>query len=138
MQPRANGEALHASTIEQIYSRMHDVNGQFVQHPECRPYVYEGLAIHEPNELSAKLGLNEDLVRAQIPPLRELMWDVFPPAFLEFKTHRLPPTLVGSPTSRKSTNAARRCAITIIRTSSGISTTTRPACSTPRIRNCCR
>lgn len=89
MQLRANGEALHASTIEQIYSRMHDVNGQFVQHPEWRPYFYEGLAIHEPNELIAKLGLNEDLVRAQIPPLAEMMCDFFAQALLELKN--LPP-----------------------------------------------
>jgi hypothetical protein len=88
-QLRDNGQALDANTIEQIYSRMHDIDKLFVEHPELKPYFYADMRLNDRNPLVEKLGLNEALVKAQVPALAELICDFFAQALLQLKN--LPP-----------------------------------------------
>jgi hypothetical protein len=88
-QLRSANEAINANTLEQIYSRMHDINKTFVEHPELKPYFYDGMRLEDPNPLAEAKHLDMVQVRSQVPAMAELMCDFFAQALIELK--RLPP-----------------------------------------------
>ena len=83
------GDSISDNTLEQIYSRMHDINKTFIDHPELKPYFYDGLDVGDPNPLIADLNLDEKRVRAQVSPLAETMCDFFAQALIQLR--KLPP-----------------------------------------------
>lgn len=77
MQLNQAEQAIRSDTIGQIYNHMVEVDRLFVDHPELKPYFYEGKRIGDPNPLLEDPVKGLARHHAQVDATAELIADFF-------------------------------------------------------------
>ena len=70
-------QAIRSDTIGQIYNHMVEVDRLFVDHPELKPYFYEGKKIGDPNPLLIESVNGVAIHQAKVRATAELIADFF-------------------------------------------------------------